>query len=109
MDAMLFVLIGYLKPDAGPIPQSVQVQTTDFVGQPFINVRSIGPLRDASGKLVAVMMVFEHDSRKAAEEFAAGSPYIEAGILEEHRHYEYDDEVGYQPMPIRTVTKRAAI
>ena len=91
---MLFVLIGYLKPDAHPIPQSVQVQTTDFVGQPFINIRSIGPLKDGSGKLVAVMMMFEHESREAAEEFADGSPYIRAGLLEDHRLYEYDDEVG---------------
>lgn len=91
---MLFVLIGYLKPDADPIPQSVQVQTTDFVGQPFITIRSIGPLRDDSGKLVGVMMMFEHESRKAAEEFAESSPYIQAGILEDHRLYEYDDEVG---------------
>ncbi len=91
---MLFVLIGYLKPNADPIPQSVQVQTTDFVGQPFITIRSIGPLRDASGKLVGVMMMFEHESREAAEKFAEGSPYIQAGILEDHRLYEYDDEVG---------------
>lgn len=91
---MLYVLIGYLKPDAEPIPQSVQVQTTDFVGQPFIKVLSVGPLRDASGKRVAVMMVFEHESREAAEQFAEGSPYIQAGILEDHRLYEYDNEVG---------------
>lgn len=91
---MLFVLIGYLKPGADPIPQSVQVETTDFVGQPFINIRSIGPLRDESGKRVGVMMMFEHESRDAAQEFAESSPYIKAGILEDHRLYEYDDEVG---------------
>jgi hypothetical protein len=47
---MLYVLIGYLKPNAEPIPQSVQVETTDFVGQPFIKVHTVGPLRDASGQ-----------------------------------------------------------
>ena len=91
---MLFVLIGYLKPNAEPIPQSVQVQTTDFVGQPFIEVRSLGPLRDASGKRVGVMMMFEHESREAAERFARGSPYSKAGLLEDIQLYEYDDEVG---------------
>ncbi|HEY7006007.1 MAG TPA: YciI family protein [Sphingomicrobium sp.] len=91
---MLYVLLGYLKPNAGPIPQSVQVQTTDFVGQPFIKVRTVGPLRDASGQRVAVMMMFEHESREAAERFAETSPYIQAGILEDHRLYEYDNEIG---------------
>jgi hypothetical protein len=91
---MLFVLIGYLKPDAGPIPQSVQVQTTDFVGQPFIKVHSVGPLRDKSGKRVAVMMMFEDESREAAEKFALTSPYIQGGLLEDHRLFEYDNEVG---------------
>lgn len=91
---MLFVLIGFLKPGAEQVPQSVQVQTTDFVGQPFINVRSVGPLRDDSGNKVGVMMMFEHENRDSAEEFANGSPYIRAGILEDHRLYEYDDEVG---------------
>ena len=91
---MMFVLIGYLKPSSDPIPQAVQVQTTDFVGQPFIKIRSVGPLRDAAGKRVAVMMMFEHESREAAEQFANGSPYIRAGILEDHQLYEYDNEVG---------------
>jgi hypothetical protein len=91
---MLFVLIGYLKPDADPIPQDVQVQTTDFVGQPFIKVRSAGPLRDAAGKRVGVMMMFEHESRESAERFARESPYSKAGLLEDIQLYEYDDEVG---------------
>lgn len=91
---MLFVLIGYLKPGSDPIPQSIQVQTTDFVGQPFIDVQAIGPLRDGSGKIAGVMMMFEHDSREAAEEFVEGSPYIRGGLLEDHRLYEYDNEVG---------------
>lgn len=91
---MLYVLIGFLKPDAEPIPQSVQVQATDFVGQPFIKIHSVGPLRDASGKRVGVMMMFEHDSREAAEAFAKGSPYLQAGIVQDYRLYEYDNEVG---------------
>jgi uncharacterized protein YciI len=91
---MLFVLIGYLKPDADPIPQSVQVQTSGVVGQPFFKFHAIGPLRDSSGKRAGVMMMFEHDSREAAERFAAESPYVRAGLLEDHQLYEYDNEVG---------------
>lgn len=91
---MLYVLIAFLKTDLETVPQSVQVQSTDFLGQPFTKVHSAGPLRDASGKRAGMMMVFESESREAAERFTQESPYIKAGIVEEHRLYEYDDEVG---------------
>jgi uncharacterized protein YciI len=91
---MLYAWIGFLKPDAGPIPQSVQQLTTDFLGQPSIKILSAGPLRDAEGKRSAMMMVFERDSREAAESFVLGSPYLQADLYEDHRLYEYDDEVG---------------
>ena len=41
---MLFVWLGFFKPDAGPIPQSVQHQTNDFLQQPYIKIHSVGPL-----------------------------------------------------------------
>jgi len=53
---MLYAWIGYLKAGADPIPQSVQQETTDFLGQPSIKIRAAGPLRDESGKRAAMMM-----------------------------------------------------
>ena len=91
---MLYVWMGFLRPDAGPIPQSVQEQTTDFLGQPFIKVRYAGQLRDESGRRAGMMMIFEHDSREAAESFVSTSPYFHAGLYESERLYEYLDEVG---------------
>jgi uncharacterized protein YciI len=91
---MLYAWIGLLKPDAGPIPQWVQQQTTDFLGQPSIKIHFAGPLRDSSGKRSGMMMIFEQDSREAAEAFVAGSPYLKADLYQEHRLYEYDNEVG---------------
>jgi uncharacterized protein YciI len=91
---MLYVWMGLLKPDAGPIPQSVQEQTTDFLGQPFIKVHFAGQLRDESGKRVGMMMIFEHDSREHAETFVTTSPYFQAGLFENEKLYEYLDEVG---------------
>jgi uncharacterized protein YciI len=92
--SMLFALIGYLKPGAGPVPQSVQVLGNDFLGQPFTKIHSAGPLRDAAGDRAGMLMVFESESREAAEAFIQGSPYIEAGLVEDHRLYEYANEVG---------------
>lgn len=91
---MLYVLIGFLREAAQAIPQSVQVQTSDFVGQPFIKVHTVGPLRDASGKRVGVMMMFENENREAAEKFARTSPYIRAGLVHDWQLYEYDNEIG---------------
>lgn len=91
---MLYAWIGFLKLDADPIPQTVQEQTSDFLGQPLIKIRFAGPLRDASGKRVGMMMLFEDESRETAEEFVSGSPYLQDNLYDEHRLYEYDNEVG---------------
>jgi hypothetical protein len=91
---MLYALIAYFKPDAGPIPPSVQVGVSDFIGQPFTKVRMAGPLRDASGKKAGMMMIIEEESREAAEAFVKESPYRDAGLFEDMRLYEYDNEVG---------------
>jgi uncharacterized protein YciI len=90
----LYVWIGFLKPDAGPIPPAIQVQASDFLGQPLIKIRSAGPLCDAAGKRAAMMMIFEDDSRESAESFVMSSPYLEANLYEEHRLFEYRNEIG---------------
>jgi uncharacterized protein YciI len=91
---MLYAWIGFLKPDADTVPQSVQQLTTDFIGQPFTKMKSAGPLLDANGQRSGMMMIFEDDSRESAETFVLGSPYLQAGLYEDHRLYEYADEVG---------------
>ena len=73
---MLYAWIGFLKPGAESIPPSLQESATDFLSQPIIKIRAAGPLRDASGKRAAMMMIFEHDSREAAQSFVNESPYL---------------------------------
>ena len=91
---MLYAWIGFLKPDAGPIAASVKIQATDFLSQPLMKIHSAGQLLDASGRSSAMMLIFEDDSREAAERFVAGSPYLQADLYEDHRLYEYANEVG---------------
>ena len=91
---MLFAWMGFLKPDAGPVPQSVQQQTIDFLSQPYIDIQHVGQLRDANGKRVGMMMIFDIADREAAEAFVKGSPYLDAGLYEDHRLLEYLTEVG---------------
>lgn len=91
---MVFAWIGFLKANAGSIPQSIQVQVTDFLSQPLLTIRSAGQLLDKDGKRMAMIMIFEDESRDAAESFVANSPYLRADLYEDHRLYEYDAEVG---------------
>ena len=89
---MLFAFIGFLKPGA-QIPQEVNLQTRDFVEQPYINIHSFGPLCDETSR-VGMMMIFEVDDRAKAEAFVADSPYIKAGLYDRHELYEYRNEAG---------------
>ena len=90
---MLFAWMGFLRPDAEPVPQSVQQQTSDFLGQPYIDIQFVGPLRDADGRRAGMMMIFEVADRAAAETFVQSSPYLKAGLYETHHLFEYQSEV----------------
>ena len=91
---MLFAWMGFLRDGSEPIPQSVQHQTTDFLSQPYIDIRYVGALRDAEGGRAGMMMIFDVADREAAEAFVAGSPYHHAGLYQDHHLYEYQSEVG---------------
>lgn len=90
---MLFVWLGFLKEGSEP-DQQVQLDATGFLQQPLIQIRAAGPLRDEAGKRAGMMMIFEADDRAAAESLVANSPYLRAGLYEQHRLLEYQDEVG---------------
>ena len=91
---MLFAWIGFLKADADPVPQAVQQQTNDFLQQPYIEIRSVGQLRDGDQRRAGMMMIFEVENRAAAEALVKNSPYLNAGLYEEHHLFEYREEVG---------------
>ena len=91
---MLFAWMGFLKADAGPVPLEVQQQTSDFLQQPYIDIRYVGPLRDEGGRRAGMMMIFEVEDRAAAEALVETSPYLKAGLYEDHKLYEYQNEVG---------------
>ena len=90
---MLFAWMGFLKPGADPIPQSVQQQTTDFLGQPYIDIQSVGPLRDADRQARG-----DDDDlrgrgpREGAKHSSRAAP-ISWRPLREHRLHEYQSEV----------------
>ncbi|HEX3677640.1 MAG TPA: YciI family protein [Sphingomicrobium sp.] len=90
---MLFVWLGFLKEGAEP-DQQVQLDTTAFLQQPLIKINAAGALRDEAGKRAGMMMIFEAADRSAAEALVANSPFLRAGLYEEHRLLEYQNEIG---------------
>jgi uncharacterized protein YciI len=91
---MLYAWMGFLKADADPIPPELQQLATDFLSQPAIKIHMFGPLREESGHRAGMLMIFEHDSHESAQSFVAASPFLEAGLYEDFRLYEYRNEAG---------------
>jgi uncharacterized protein YciI len=91
---MLFAWIGFIKSGSETIPQDVQQATNDFLQQPYIPIRSVGPLLDGNNRRAAMLMLFEAENRAAAEALVDNSPYKRAGLYEHYHLYEYRDEIG---------------
>ena len=90
---MLFAWIGFLKAGQEILPE-LNVQISNFVEQPYIDIRSFGPLCDENGRRAGMMMVFDIDDRAKAENFVATSPFLRAGVYERAHLYEYRNEGG---------------
>ena len=90
---MLFVWLGFLKEGSEP-DQQVQLETSSFLQQPYVSIKSAGALRDRDGQRAAMMMIFEAEDRAAAEALVANSPYMRAGLYDRHDLFEYQNEVG---------------
>ena len=91
---MLFAWMGFIKAGDEMIPQEVNQATNDFLQQPYLTIHSVGPLCDEKGRRAAMLMIFEATDRKAAEALVENSPYLKAGLYEQHHLYEYRNEVG---------------
>ena len=89
---MLFAWMGFLKPGA-EVPQEVNQQTSDFLQQPYVPIHFAGPLCE-DDRRAGMLMIFEADDRAAAEALVENSPYLRAGLYEQHHLYEYRNEAG---------------
>ena len=91
---MLFAWIGFIKLGAETVPQDVQIQTNEFLQQPYLPIHSVGPLCDENGRRAAMLMIFEAEDRSTAEALVENSPYRRAGLYDQYHLYEYRDEIG---------------
>jgi uncharacterized protein YciI len=91
---MLFAWIGFIKSGSETIPQEVQQETSDFLQQPYVPIKTVGPLLDENNRRAAMLMLFEADDRAAAQALVDNSPYKRAGLYDEYHLYEYRNEIG---------------
>ncbi|MEO7277382.1 MAG: YciI family protein [Sphingomicrobium sp.] len=91
---MLFAWIGFLKAGSEPVSQEVNLLTSDFIAQPYVKIRSVGPLCDDKGHRAGMLMIFETNDLAAAQALVADSPYLKAGLYERSSLHEYRNEAG---------------
>ena len=90
---MLFVWMGFLK-SGEAIDQPLQQQISGFLEQPYTSIELAGVLRDAEGGRAGYLVMFEAESRAAAEALVNESPIRQAGLYSDYRLFEFQREVG---------------
>jgi uncharacterized protein YciI len=90
---MLFVWMGLLN-EGEEIDQPLQQQISGFLQQPYLAIESAGALRDEAGGRAGYVVIFEAESRAAAEALVHDSPVRQAGLYSEYHLFEYQQEVG---------------
>ena len=90
---MLFVWMGFLK-SGEAIDQPLQQQISGFLEQPYTSIELAGVLRDPEGGRAGYLVMFEAESRAAAEALVNESPIRQAGLYSDYRLFEFQREVG---------------
>lgn len=78
---MHFMLVAKDKADALQTRLDTRAAHIDYVRASGV-VAAGGPLLDDAGEMIGSMLILDVADRAAAEEFAAGDPYAQAGVFE---------------------------
>jgi uncharacterized protein YciI len=79
---MLFALICTDKPGGLAVRQATRPPHLDYLRAREADLHFAGPLLDAEGNPCGSLLLLEAADRAAAEAFAAGDPYAQAGLFE---------------------------
>jgi len=78
---MQYVLICTDRQTSGDIRKANRDAHLRYVKESGV-VAQAGPFLDAGGEMCGSLIVIDVDTRDAAEEWAAGDPYAQAGLFE---------------------------
>ena len=91
---MLFAVMGFFGATADTEPATFQSALSEHLGQPLLQIRLAGPLRDRDGRRVGMMVCIEAETFADAERYLHESPYSKAGLYDRVQVVEFDLEVG---------------
>jgi uncharacterized protein YciI len=91
---MLFMIVGYLKPDAEAQLINFRNEFNEHLAQTNVNIVAAGALRDRDGKRQGYLGFIEADGIEDAERFLRQSPYFSEGLYDRFDVLEYQVEVG---------------
>ena len=89
---MLFAISGYFK--AGGADAASHISFSDHVAQKVCRVHLGGPLYDAAGQRIGVLLLVEAKDFPEAEAYLHASPYVQAGLFDRTTVSELRTEVG---------------
>jgi len=91
---MIFLITGYFRSDADPAPPELAAAFNEHLGPSSSGLRLAGYLRDAAGRRVGFMGLFEADDFERAESYLRTSPFYEARLYDRAEALEFSIEVG---------------
>jgi hypothetical protein len=91
---MIFLIVGYFRSDADPAPPELASALNEHLGTSTSGLRLAGYLRDATGRKIGFMGLFEADRFEQAESYLRDSPFYEARLYERAEALEFSIEVG---------------
>lgn len=89
---MLFMIVGFLKPDAEKRLIDFSDEFNEHVAHPALAVA--GALRDSDGRRKGYMAFIDAEEIGEAERYLHGSPFYQAGLYERCEVLRYAIEVG---------------
>jgi uncharacterized protein len=79
---MLFAISCTDKPGSLPLRMETRPAHVEYLKQHAASFVLVGPVLDGEGKPCGSLLVVDVADRAAAEAFAAGDPYAQAGLFE---------------------------
>jgi uncharacterized protein YciI len=78
----LFAIVAHDRPDAGTLRAETRPRHLIYLDTIRDRVVAGGPMDDEAGQPIGSIILAEFDDLAAAQAFAAGDPYAQAGLFE---------------------------
>lgn len=91
---MLFAAYGRFRTGTDVTRAGLSEVFSSHLQQPFLRIHLAGPLRNAEGEKVGILVLIESPTREAVSSFIASSPFSHAHVYSDVFFEEFSPEVG---------------